>query len=168
MKFKEYEPILGQNVFIAEGAKVIGRVNLGRDSSVFFNSVLRADINSIVIGRRTNVQDNCTFHVSDKYGVQVGDDVTIGHNAILHACEVGDNVTIGMGAIIMDGSKIGEDSIVAAGSIVPPGRTFNMGSLIMGSPAKVIRILTREEIEANRKMAAKYIRVKNQYLDQAS
>lgn len=166
--FKDRTPEIRESVYIAESAEIIGRVVLGNHSSVFFNAVLRADINDVIIGSSTNVQDNCTFHVSDLYPVRVGDGVTIGHNAILHACTVGDNCTIGMGAIVMDGSQIGENSIVGAGSVVPPGKKFESGQLILGSPARAIRPLTAQEIQANQEMAQKYLRVKNEYLEQES
>lgn len=164
--WKNIDPQVGEEVFIADSAHVIGRVKLGNHSSVFFNAVIRADINDIIIGSRTNVQDNCTFHVSDLYPVRVGNGVTVGHNAILHACQVGDNVTIGMGSVVMDGATIGADSIVAAGSVVPPGKIFEPGQLILGSPAKAVRALQPAEIEANRAMAAKYLKVKAEYLSQ--
>lgn len=163
--WKDYEPQIGEGVFIAKSADLIGQVSMANDSSVFFNAVIRADINSIYIGARTNVQDNCTFHVSDDYPVIVGEGVVVGHNAILHACTVGDNVTIGMGSIVMDGAEIGENSIVAAGSVVPPGKKFPPGMLILGSPAKVVRELTALELEGTKKMASKYLRVKNEFLN---
>ncbi len=165
--YKGAEPIIGNDVFLAKGAHIIGAVSLGHDSSVFFNAVLRADINSIVIGDRTNVQDNCTFHVSSTNGVEVGADVTIGHNVVLHACTVQDNVTIGMSATVMDNVVISENSIVAAGAVIPPGKTFPPGVLIVGTPGRVIRELTPQEIEANRAMAQKYIDVKNNYLGES-
>ena len=155
-------------MFVADGAFVIGQVTLKKNSSVFYNSVLRGDINSIEVGENTNVQDNCTFHVSDRFGVVLGDNCTVGHNAILHACTVGDNCTIGMGAIVMDGTVIGENSIVAAGSLVPPGKTFAPGMLILGNPAKAIRPLKSEEILGNAKMAKKYLWVKDSHLEECT
>ena len=151
--FKGMEPNIGSHVYLSDSAHIIGRVTLGPDSSVFFNSVIRADINTIKIGAKSNVQDNCTFHVSDLYGVEVGVGCTIGHNAILHACSVGDNTTIGMGAIVMDGAEIGSDSIVAAGSLVAPGKKFESGMLILGNPAKAVRQLTKEEIDSKKIVA---------------
>lgn len=161
--YKGQQPCCGSRVFIAPGVQMIGRVRLGDDASVFFNSVLRGDINSITIGARTNIQDNCTLHVSDVFGVEVGSGVTVGHNAVLHGCAIGDNVLVGMSSTVMDGARIGDDSIVAAGSLIPPGKEFPAGVLLRGSPARVVRSLTGEEIAANRAMAAKYVRVKDSY-----
>ncbi|MGL1901776.1 MAG: gamma carbonic anhydrase family protein [Fibrobacterales bacterium] len=158
------EPVLGEGVFLAKGSHIIGAVKIGTDSSVFFNAVLRADINSITIGDRSNIQDNCTLHLSNSHGVSVGDEVTIGHNVVLHACEIKNNVTVGMSATIMDRSIISEDSIVAAGALIPPGKSFPPGVLIVGAPGRAIRKLTEEEIKANRAMALKYVDVKNSYL----
>ena len=148
-----------KSAFIAPGAYVIGDVELLENASVFYNSVLRGDINSIKIGARSNIQDNCTIHLSDDFGVVVGDDVTVGHGAILHACEIGNACLVGMSATIMDGVKIGAGSIVAAGALVPPGKTFPPRSLIKGSPAKLVRQTTDAELVANYKMAQKYLRV---------
>jgi gamma-carbonic anhydrase len=164
ISYENKRPVVGENVFIAEGVHLIGRVVIGNDSSVFYNSVLRADINGITIGERTNIQDNCTLHVASDKPVVVGNDVTIGHNVVIHACEVGDNVTIGMSSTIMNGAVIGKNSIVAAGSLVTRNKVFPEGVLILGNPAKVVRELTDEEKEGNRKMAAKYMGVKNTYL----
>ena len=165
MNYEQYSPEIAEDVYIAPGAFVIGRTRIGKDSSVFFNTVLRGDINSIEIGERTNIQDNCTVHLADQYGVVVGNDVTVGHNVILHACAIGDNVLVGMGAIVMDGAVIGKNSIIAAGALVTRGKEFPEGSLIMGNPAKVVREVTLEEIEAIGNMAKKYIKVKNNYLN---
>ena len=162
--FERIEPLLGEGVFIAPGAFVFGKVQIGKNSSVFYNSVVRGDVNSIAIGAETNIQDNCTLHVSDTDSLVVGNGVTVGHNAVVHACRVDDNVLIGIGAIVLDGARIGKNSIVAAGSLVPPGKTYPPGSMIMGSPAKVTRELTAEEKENIKKTAQGYIKLKNKYL----
>lgn len=164
-KWKDFEPNLAEGVYISESAQVIGRTKLGTDSSVFFNAVIRGDINAIEVGARSNIQDNCTLHVSDDYACIVGADVTVGHNAILHACTIGDNVLIGMGSIVMDGAVIGDNCIVGAGSVVPPGKKFEAGSLILGSPAKVIRQVKPEETDQKKFMVKKYLRVKNEFLN---
>jgi carbonic anhydrase/acetyltransferase-like protein (isoleucine patch superfamily) len=164
ISYNKKHPEIGENVFIAEGVRLIGAVAIGNDSSVFFNSVLRADINSITVGQRTNIQDNCTLHVASDKPVIVGNDVTIGHNVVIHACEIGDNVTVGMSSTVMNGAVIGKNSIVAAGSLVTSNKVFPEGVLILGNPAKVKRELTEEEIEANQKMAVKYMGVKNNYI----
>jgi gamma-carbonic anhydrase len=162
--YEKKRPKIGDDVFIAQGACLIGEVVIGNNSSVFFNSVLRADINSITIGERTNIQDNCTLHVASDKPVVVGNDVTVGHNVVIHACEIGDNVTIGMSSTIMNGAVVGKNSIVAAGSLITRNKVFGEGVLILGNPAKVIRELTGEEIEGNHKMAIKYMGVKDKYL----
>lgn len=164
ISYEKKLPVIGENVFIAEGVRLIGGVVIGKDSSVFYNSVLRADINGITIGERTNIQDNCTFHVASDKPVIVGNDVTVGHNVVIHACEIGDNVTIGMSATIMNGAVVGKNSIVAAGSLITRNKVFPEGVLILGNPAKVVRELTEDEIQANHKMAIKYMGVKNKYL----
>jgi carbonic anhydrase/acetyltransferase-like protein (isoleucine patch superfamily) len=164
MKYKDANPTFGKGVFIAPGARVMGEVHLGRDSSVFFNSVVRGDVNSITVGEETNIQDNCTLHVTEHHRLQVGSGVTAGHNAILHGCTVEDDVMIGMGAIVLDGAHIGSRSIVAAGSVVPPGKTYPGGSMIMGSPAKVVRELTEQDLDNIRGAARRYVSAKNHYL----
>ena len=163
--FEGKEPSLGEGVFIAPGALVSGAVKIGKDSSVFCNTVIRGDVNSIAIGSETNIQDNCTLHVSGAYNLEVGNGVTVGHNAVVHGCRVGDNVMIGIGAIVLDGAVIGEDSIVAAGSLVPPGKAYPPGSMIMGSPAKVTRELTSDDIASITRTAKGYIKLKNKYLN---
>jgi carbonic anhydrase/acetyltransferase-like protein (isoleucine patch superfamily) len=121
-------------------------VVLETGASVWYNSVLRADIADIVVGENTNIQDNCVVHVESGRNTILGRGVTVGHGAILHACTIGDNCLIGMGAILLDGCAVPRDSVVAAGSLVPPGKTYPEGSLILGSPARVARKLTAEEI----------------------
>ncbi len=145
--------------FVARNATVCGDVRLGRDASVFYGAVLRGDIHSIVIGEGSNVQDNVIVHLSDDHGTTVGDWVTVGHAAILHACEIGDGCLIGMGAIVLDGAKIGSESIVAAGSLVTGGFDCPPGSMVMGRPAKVTRALTETERASGRRLAEKYVEV---------
>lgn len=162
--YKNKMPKIGERVFLAPGVKLIGDVEIGDDSSIFYNCVLRADINSIKIGKRTNIQDNSTIHLSDDYGVEIGNDVIVGHAAIIHACKIGNNVTIGMGAIVMDGAEISDNSIVAAGALVTPGKKFPPGVLIVGSPAVVKKELSTKQMEGNIKMADKYCKVKDELI----
>jgi len=157
-------PTLGAGAFIAPDAVVIGDVTLGEDASVFFQCVLRADINAIRIGARSNIQDHTTVHLASHIPTIVGEDVSVGHRCILHACTVGDRVLVGMGSILMDEVSIGTDSIVGAGSLIPKGKTFPPGSLIMGSPARLVRALTEEEKASIPKLAHKYLGVKDEYL----
>jgi carbonic anhydrase/acetyltransferase-like protein (isoleucine patch superfamily) len=166
IKYLDAFPILLGENYIAPGAYLIGAVTLGEDTSVFFNSVLRADINSIKIGSHCNIQDNCTFHVSNTFGVNLGDYVTIGHQVLLHACIIGDNCTVGMGSVVMDGAEVDDDCIVAAGSLITKGKYFPPRSLIMGSPAVKVRKLTDDEVEQNKAMALKYVGIKNNYIVQ--
>jgi carbonic anhydrase/acetyltransferase-like protein (isoleucine patch superfamily) len=164
LPFGDKQPHLGERVFVAPSADIIGQVTLGEDASVFFQCVLRGDINSITIGSRSNIQDQCTLHVASDLGVTVGEDVSVGHGCIIHACNIGDRVLVGMGSIIMDGTIVGADCLVAAGSLLPKGKSYETGSLIMGNPARVIRKLTEEEIAGLEGLAQKYVRVKDVYL----
>ena len=157
-------PCLGANAFVAAGARIIGDVNIGKDSSIWFNTVARGDVHYIRIGERTNIQDNSVIHVtSGGHPTIIGNDVTIGHNAILHACTIEDMCLIGMGAIVMDGAIIRRGSLVAAGSVVSPGKEFPAGSLIMGSPAVVKRPVTKAESEFFLPSATHYIEISKQY-----
>lgn len=160
IEFNGKSPILGERVFVAEGARLIGDVEIGEDSSVFYNAVIRADLAEIRIGKRTNIQDNVTVHLATDAGVHVGDEVTVGHNAILHACTIEDNVLIGMGAIVMDGAVIRKNSVVAAGALVPQNKEYPENSLIVGAPARVVRTLTDEEIRKFHEGALHYVEVK--------
>ncbi|MBR4768672.1 MAG: gamma carbonic anhydrase family protein [Lachnospiraceae bacterium] len=153
-----------QPFFKAEGAVIVGDVTFEEESSVWFNAVIRGDAGPISIGRRSNIQDNCTLHLDHGTSLTIGDDVTVGHNAILHGCTIGDNVIIGMGAIVMNGAVIGSNSIIGAGAIVTERSVIPENSLVIGIPGKVKRELTMEEIAAIRKNAAVYVEEAKAYL----
>jgi carbonic anhydrase/acetyltransferase-like protein (isoleucine patch superfamily) len=150
-------PKLGKNVYIAKTAVVFGDVTLGANSSVWYGAVLRGDINRIVVGNHTNIQDNAVLHLADDFPCLVGDYVTVGHSAVVHACKVGDEVLIGMGAIVLDGAVIGNQSIIGAGALVTQGMKIPAGSLVLGEPAKVVRALTRKERAGLKYWAVKYV-----------
>lgn len=152
-----------ETIFIAPGAVVIGAVELAAESSVWFTSVLRGDINRIIVGAQSNVQDGSVLHVSDDHACILGERVTVGHRAVVHACTVEDEVLVGMGAIILDGARIGARSIVAAGALVPKNMQVPEGSLVMGSPARVVRALSAEEQQANARLALKYVEIARRY-----
>lgn len=157
-------PQIEKNVFIAKNASVVGDVSIGPDSSVWFGAVIRGDMNRIKIGSRTNVQDNSIVHVPKDLSTTIGDDVTVGHGAIVHGCEIGNRVLIGMGSIVMDGAKIGEDCIIGAGSLVTQQKIFPSKSMIIGSPAKVVRELTDEELKAILNSAEEYAKLAREYM----
>ena len=157
-------PRIHPTAFTAANATVIGDVTLGEESSVWFQCVLRADIHRIVIGPRSNIQDGAVVHLADDFGTEVGQLVTVGHKAILHACKIADEVLVGMGAIVLDGAEIGARSIVGAGAIVTGGKVFPPGSLILGTPAKVVRTLTLEEQSGIRTWADRYVTLSREYI----
>lgn len=132
-------------LFVAPDAAVIGSVELGEDSSVWYGAVLRGDTEPIRIGARSNIQDGTVVHTDDDFPTTIGDDVTVGHNVILHGCTIEDGCTIGMGAILLNGSRVGAGSLVAAGALLPEGREYPSDSLIMGVPARAVRELTEDE-----------------------
>lgn len=160
-------PDIPTNTFVAPDAAIMGDVRLGERSSVWFQCVLRADISPIVIGAGTNIQDGTIIHMASDLGTTVGNYVTVGHRALLHACEIGDEVLVGMGAIVMDGAVIGPRSIVAAGTLVTKGFQAPEGSLVMGSPARVVRSLSKEEKAELRGWAEKYIQVAAEHAEGA-
>jgi carbonic anhydrase/acetyltransferase-like protein (isoleucine patch superfamily) len=159
-----HTPKIGSDVFLAEGAKVIGDVKIGDRSSVWFNTTLRGDVMPITIGSETNIQDGSTLHGTfGKHACEVGDRVTIGHNVVLHGCKIGTRSLIGMGSIVMDGAEIGEFSVVGAGSLVTEGKKFAPRSLIVGSPAVLKRPLNEEELKFLEQSADNYLLYKTWY-----
>lgn len=161
MKFERVTPPGSTLVF--PGAVVVGDVTLGEDCSIWYNAVLRADEAPIVIGDGSNVQDNAVLHVTQGHPLTVGKNVTVGHGAILHSCTVGDNTLIGMGAIVLDDAVIGDNCVVAAGALVTGRTVIPDGSMVMGSPAKVKRELTGEEIDGITENARVYRELKEGY-----
>jgi carbonic anhydrase/acetyltransferase-like protein (isoleucine patch superfamily) len=157
-------PTIHRSAFVAPSADIIGDVTLGEEASVWFQAVLRGDINRIVIGPRSNVQDGAVVHLADDYGAFVGELVTVGHKAILHACTVADEVLVGMGAIVLDGAEIGARSIIGAGALVTGGVKIPPGSLVLGSPAKVVRQLSFEEQAGIKVWAEKYVALSRVYM----
>ena len=159
----EKTPSVEADVFVAQGAIVVGDVTLGAQSSVWYGAVLRGDINRIFVGARSNIQDGAVVHVSDDHAAVIGDDVTVGHRAIVHACRVENEVLVGMGAILLDGCHIGPRSIIAAGAVVPKGLVVPEGSLVVGTPGRIVRSLTEAERAANVQLAAKYVEVSRRF-----
>ncbi len=148
---------MSEKTKIFDGAKLIGNVEMKDNVSIWYNAVLRGDIEPITIDENSNVQDNCVVHVSKNYPVKIGKNVSVGHGAIVHGCTIEDNVLIGMGAIILNGAHIEKNCLVGAGALVTENKTFPEGSLIIGSPAKAIRQLTEEEIESITENATHYV-----------
>jgi carbonic anhydrase/acetyltransferase-like protein (isoleucine patch superfamily) len=155
--FLRKQPVLGKNVYIARGAVVVGDVTLGDGASVWYNAVVRGDINRIVIGAGSNIQDNAVLHLADDFPCLVGDYVTVGHSAIVHACTIGNECLIGMGAVILDGAELGEQCLVGARALVTQHSQIPPGSLVLGAPAKVVRALTPDERSGLRYWAEKYV-----------
>jgi len=159
-------PTIHSSAFVAPSASLIGHVTLEEESSVWYQTVLRGDINRIHIGPRSNIQDGSVIHLEDDLPTVVGERVTVGHKAILHACTIADEVLVGMGAIILDGAEIGARSIIGAGAIVTKGKKIPPGSLVLGAPGKVVRTLDQEEQKGMRYWADKYVLLSRRYLQQ--
>jgi len=163
--FQGITPTIAESAFIEETAVVIGDVVIGAESSVWFNAVIRGDVNSIRIGKRTNIQDLSVIHVThDTHPTTLGDDITVGHHVVLHGCTIHDRVLIGMGAILMDGVEVAEDCIVGAGALLTEGTKVPPKSLILGAPAKVKRPLTEGELSWLRESAHNYVGYARQYM----
>lgn len=163
--YAEWFPVVHATAFIADSAQVIGNVRIGRDSSVWFQAVLRGDVNAIRIGERTNIQDGVIMHGTlHTYPVAIDDEVTIGHGAIVHGCVIHSQCLIGMGAIILDNATIGEHCIIGAGAVVTEHTTIPPKSVVLGVPGKVRRQVTAEEIQEFHNRAARYVEYKHMYL----
>ena len=158
-------PRIHPTVFVASNAIVLGDITIGADSSVFFGAVLRAEHERVVIGARTNIQDNCVLHNDVSFPLIVGDDCTIGHGVILHGCTVGDNTLIGMGAIVLNGAVIGRNCIIGAGAVVPQNAVIPDGSLVLGMPGKVRRQVREEEVAENLDSARRYVVKARDYME---
>ena len=156
--FGELSPRIDSSAWIAPGATVVGDVEIGADSSVFYGSVLRGDVQHILIGERTNIQDQATLHVTEgRFPTLLGDDITVGHGAVVHGCCVANGALVGIGSVILDGAQIGENALVAAGAVVRPGQVVESGMLVAGIPAKPIRRLSDDEIELQRARTLRYV-----------
>ena len=165
LPYHDKKPQIGEHVYVAEGAQIIGDTTIGEYSSVWFNCVLRGDIDSITIGRRTNIQDLSVIHANPGQPTIIEDDVSVGHSCVLHGCLIRQGSLIGMGSIILNDSEIGEYSIVGAGSLVPERKKYPPNSLILGSPAKVVRELSSEEIASLKDIADRYMERAQEYLE---
>lgn len=167
LRHKRSTPQIAQTAFLAPGSCVIGDVHIGEESSLWFNVVVRGDVNFIRIGNRTNIQDGAIIHVTrDTHPTIVGNNVSVGHGVMLHGCNVHDNCLIGIGAIILDGAEIGASSLVAAGTVVAPGTIFPPNSLVMGRPGRLKRALTVEERENIHSVADRYLEYQEDYRTQ--
>lgn len=163
-EFLNKAPQFDETVFIAPSADIIGDVTMGEESSAWFNVTIRGDVNYIKIGDRTNIQDNVCIHVMNQTGPTIiGNDVTVGHGAIIHGCTVNDRVLVGMNVTILDQAVIESDVIIAAGSLVPPNKTLKSGFMYMGAPAKAVRELTKEEIESIKNYSKNYVKYLRAY-----
>tara|TARA_R110000868_G_scaffold313440_1_gene574417 strand:- start:1319 stop:1849 length:531 start_codon:yes stop_codon:yes gene_type:complete len=163
--YKDFSPKLGDGVYIAPSADVIGRVFLEDNANLWHQVVARGDVNDIRIGAGTNIQDLSMLHVVEEIPLIIGKGVSVGHGAIIHACTIGDHCLIGMGSIILDGAVIGDHCVVAAGSVVAPGKKYPPNSMIMGSPAKVVRQLSEKEYEGYGNHYKSYLKYKDEFLD---
>ena len=155
--FLRKTPKLGKGVYLAKSAIVLGDVTIGAHSSVWYGAVLRGDINRIVVGHHSNIQDNAVLHLADGFACIIGNWVTVGHSAVVHACKVGDEVLVGMGAVILDGAVIGKQTIIGAKALVTQGMKIPPGSLVLGAPAKIVRKLTPKERTGLKWWAEKYV-----------
>ena len=159
-------PKIGRDVFLAPGAVVCGNVSIADDCCVFFNTTIRADRTGISIGERTNIQDNCLLHSTPVYPIEIGREVSIGHGSIIHGCRIADRVLVGMGAIIMNDVEIGENCIIGAGTLIPQRKVIPAGSVVFGSPYRLVRTVTEADLAAIAENAAGYLRLAEAYAEE--
>lgn len=162
--FEGKKPQIAESAFIADSADVIGEVSIDEQCSIWFGTVIRADGKSVTVGKGTNIQDNCTVHIGGEHSTEIGQYVTIGHRAIVHACKVGNYSLIGMGAIVLNGAEVGDYTIIGAGSVVTKGTKIPSGVLAIGTPARVIRELSEEEKLSLGRSAENYIELAKKYM----
>ncbi len=162
--YQSIKPQISKTAFIAPTASIIGKVIIEDYASIWFNCVIRADINHIHIKANTNIQDSCVLHITEEYPVEIANNVTVGHKVLLHGANVGSNSLIGMGAILLDGVKVGENSFIAAGSLVTPRTNIPPNSFVLGSPARVIRPIKPEELLHIKENVSSYITYGQEYL----
>ncbi len=172
--YKGIYPTLSEGVYVDESAVLVGDIHLGKDSSIWPLVAARGDVNQIRIGARTNIQDGCVLHVTrtsfdddEGFPLTIGDDVTLGHRAMLHGCTLGNRILVGMAAVIMDGAVVGDDVIIGGGALVAPGKHLESGYLYVGRPAQQVRALTEQEIDFFTYGAGNYVRLKDEYLAEA-
>ena len=163
LQFNGVAPSINENAYVSESVDIIGDVKVEENVSIWFGARLRADMNKIVIGANSNIQENAVVHVDIESPVIIGENVTIGHSAIIHGCNISNNVLVGMGSIILNNAKIGNNTIIGAGSLITQGKEFPEGVLILGNPAKVVRKLTQAEIENIQCSADNYVRLSKKY-----
>ncbi|WP_297994242.1 gamma carbonic anhydrase family protein [uncultured Clostridium sp.] len=163
MDFEGINPKINKNTYISESVDIIGNVEIDENANIWFGTRLRGDMNKIVIGANTNIQENSVVHVDVNSPCIIGKDVTIGHGAIIHGCTISDNVLVGMGSIILNNAKIGKNTIIGAGSLVTQGKSFKDGVLILGNPAKIVRELTDDEIKSIKSSAGNYVSLSKRY-----
>ena len=163
LQFNGVAPSINENAYVSESVDIIGDVKVEENVSIWFGARLRADMNKIVIGANSNIQENAVVHVDIESPVIIGENVTIGHSAIIHGCNISNNVLVGMGSIILNNAKISKNSIVGAGALVPQGKEFEEGVLILGNPAKAVRKLSEEEIKSIKRSADNYVALSKKY-----
>lgn len=163
MDFEGINPKINKNTYISKSVDIIGNVEIDENANIWFGTRLRGDMNKIVIGANTNIQENSVVHVDVNSPCIIGKDVTIGHGAIIHGCTISDNVLVGMGSIILNNAKIGKNTIIGAGSLVTQGKSFKDGVLILGNPAKIVRELTDDEIKGIKSSADNYVNLSKRY-----
>ncbi|ARK31790.1 gamma carbonic anhydrase [Halalkalibacter krulwichiae] len=162
-RYENKYPTIAETAFIADGVTITGDVSIGDESSIWFQTVIRGDVSPTIIGNRVNIQDQSMLHQSPKYPLIIEDDVTVGHQVMLHSCTIRKNALIGMGSIVLDGAEIGEGAFIGAGSLVPPGKKIPPNCLALGRPAKVVRDLTKADIEEMARVRSDYVKKGRMY-----